>query len=332
VSGASWTGGQYSVYRALLGLHLLWSFANPAPDLYSQPAVAALQIAGVALALCLALGVADRVVAVVGASVWASLLGESALASPVLLGPLLLAHACVPGRPYGSWGARGRADPGGGWRLPAWLSVVAWIALAVGHAFSAWIALSEPLLTRSGWAVLALDLAFAPLALVARARPWLWLVSILASASVPLLLLHLLAADPRWAQPRRGPKPARLFFDGDCGLCHRVVRFVLAEDPEGTAFRYAPLARLPAQVAQGLPDSLVVELPGGALLVRARAVREVGERLGGLWRALAIASRAIPTAWLDRIYDGVARVRGRLFARPPDACPLVSVDLRARFD
>jgi predicted DCC family thiol-disulfide oxidoreductase YuxK len=293
--------------------------------------VAALQIAGIALAICLALGVADRIVAVV-ASVWASLLGESALASPVLVGPLLLAHACVPGRPYGSWAARGRADPGGGWRLPAWIFIGAWIALAAGHAFRAWIALYEPSSSPLGRAALALDLAFAPLALLARARPWLWLASLLTSASAPLALLHLLALDPRWVKPRRGPAPARLYYDGDCGLCHRVVRFVLAEDSTGAAFRYAPLARLPAEVAARLPDSLVVELPDGTLLVRARAVREVGERLGGLWRALAIASRAIPTAWLDPIYDGVARVRGRLFARPADACPLVSAELRARFD
>jgi predicted DCC family thiol-disulfide oxidoreductase YuxK len=274
----------------------------------------------------------DRVVAVAAAGLWAVLLGESALASPGLVGPLLLAHACVPGRPYGSWGARGRADPGGGWWLPAWICIAAWIALGTAHLFRGWVTLAEPTRSASVWAVLAVDLAFTPLALVGRARPWLWLVSLATLTSGPLALLHLLAVDPRWVKPRRGPAPARLYYDGDCGLCHRAVRFVLAEDSTGAAFRYAPLARLPAEVAARLPDSLVVELPGGALLVRARAVREVGERLGGLWRALAIASRALPTAWLDRAYDGIARVRGRLFARPADACPLVSAELRARFD
>lgn len=262
-----------------------------------------------------------------------SLLAEDPpLASAGLVAPLLLAHVFVRGEPYGSWAARGRADPGGGWRLPRWVFIAAWIALGTAHLFRGWLTLAEPTRSASVWAVLAVDLAFAPLALVGRVRPWLWLVSLATITSAPLALLHLLALDPRWVTPRRGPQPARLYYDGDCGLCHRVVRFVLAEDPDGAAFRFAPLARLPADVAAGLPDSLVVELPDGTLLVRARAVREVGERLGGLWRALALASRAIPTAWLDRIYDGVARVRGRLFARPPDACPLVSAELRARFD
>ena len=34
---------------------------------------------------------------------------------------------------------------------------------------------------------------------------------------------------------------ATIFYDGDCGLCHRAVRVVLAADPEGRAFRFAPL-------------------------------------------------------------------------------------------
>jgi predicted DCC family thiol-disulfide oxidoreductase YuxK len=65
---------------------------------------------------------------------------------------------------------------------------------------------------------------------------------------------------------------------------------------------------------------------------RAGAVRQIGHRLGGAWRLLAIASSAIPTPWLDRAYDAIARVRHRLFARPAAACPVSPEPLRARFD
>jgi predicted DCC family thiol-disulfide oxidoreductase YuxK len=66
--------------------------------------------------------------------------------------------------------------------------------------------------------------------------------------------------------------------------------------------------------------------------VRSAAVREIGDRLGGLWRALALASRALPTRWLDAAYDAVARVRHRIFARPAEACLRVPHELRERFE
>ena len=152
------------------------------------------------------------------------------------------------------------------------------------------------------------------------------------------MLLLLASLDPGWIAPHRDAEPATLFYDGACGLCHRAVRFVLAEDPDGRAFRFAPLASeafeaaLPAAERAALPDSLVVRTPDGRVLVRTAAVREICIRLGGLWRVLALASHALPERLLDRGYDQVARLRTRFFARPAEACPLVPAELRRRFD
>jgi predicted DCC family thiol-disulfide oxidoreductase YuxK len=55
-------------------------------------------------------------------------------------------------------------------------------------------------------------------------------------------------------------------------------------------------------------------------------------RLGGAWGALAVVLRAVPRPVRDAGYDLVARVRHRLFARPPAACPLLPPALAARFD
>lgn len=129
-----------------------------------------------------------------------------------------------------------------------------------------------------------------------------------------------------------------IFYDGGCGLCHRWVRFVLAEDATGESFRFAPLhgATFHSTVSEkeraGLPDSIVVLTADGRLLTRSRAVVYILQRLGGLWRLIGSVGALIPTGLPDRAYDGVARIRHRLFAKPAASCPVVPVELRKRFD
>jgi predicted DCC family thiol-disulfide oxidoreductase YuxK len=408
-----WTGGQYSVYRFVFGGYLaihfaqllpwgaeLFSSGGMLPDADASPlyplfpnllfvwdpplAVVGLLALGIALAIAFALGAADRLAALGLWYVWACLFTRNPLiANPSLpfVGWLLLAHACIPGKPYGALAARGRADPAGGWSMPEKIFLAAWIVMAVGYSYSGYtklispswragtaiarvlenplardvplrtllLALPEPLVHVWTWGALALELAFAPFALFARLRPWVWLALLgmhlslvglidFADLSMGMVMLHGFTFDPAWIAPRRDAEPATLFYDGDCGLCHRAVRFVLAEDPGGRAFRFAPLASeafeaaLPAAERAALPDSLIVRTPDGRVLVRAAAVREICIRLGGLWRALALASHALPERLLDAGYDWIARMRKSLFAPPAEACPRVPAELRRRFD
>jgi predicted DCC family thiol-disulfide oxidoreductase YuxK len=128
-----------------------------------------------------------------------------------------------------------------------------------------------------------------------------------------------------------------LFYDGGCGFCHYMVSFVIARDRDGTRFRYAPLggatfaATLAAEQREGLPDSVVVRTADGRILVRSDAAIHIGERLGGLLGVLARVASILPRWLLDPAYDAVARVRGRLFAKPDGACPLLPPELRQRF-
>jgi predicted DCC family thiol-disulfide oxidoreductase YuxK len=55
-------------------------------------------------------------------------------------------------------------------------------------------------------------------------------------------------------------------------------------------------------------------------------------RLGGWWRVLAFFLAGIPRPILDRLYDGFAAIRHRLFRRPKTSCPMLAPALRARFD
>ena len=127
-----------------------------------------------------------------------------------------------------------------------------------------------------------------------------------------------------------------LFYDGTCGLCHGAVLFVLKRDKAGR-FRFAPLQgeTLQELVADGtraaLPDSLVLREPDGRLFTRSSAVVAMLKRLGPFWRVLGALLWIVPRPLRNLGYDGIAKVRHRLFKKPDDACPLVPRELRGRF-
>lgn len=127
-----------------------------------------------------------------------------------------------------------------------------------------------------------------------------------------------------------------VFFDGDCGLCHHTVRFLLREDRNGV-LRFAPLRgetfheEVPAPRRAGLPDSLIVRTGDGRLLVRSDATIHLLRRLGGRWRWRADLLALVPRPIRDAGYRILASVRRLLFRRPEDACPVVAPPLRARF-
>ena len=300
-----WTGGQYSLVRALTGAGALVGIAVAAFQTASGPRAFAMAAAGLLASGSLALGRFSRTAAVATAIVWLLARRTDAWAVDAAAIAVFAVHAAMAPAPYGSLDARGRLDPGGGWAMHPWR-----LALA-------------------GFTLLGVVVLFAWTAADGLENPWRWAGSIAA--------LLLVAIDPAWI-PRRSPGVTdTLFYDGNCGLCHGAVRFVLAEDPDGTALRFAPLdsdafrAAVPADVRATLPDSLVVATADGRVLTRSAGVLHLGQRLGGIWRALATIAGIVPTRLLDAAYDAVARVRHRLFAKPKDACPLLPPHLRARF-
>jgi predicted DCC family thiol-disulfide oxidoreductase YuxK len=133
----------------------------------------------------------------------------------------------------------------------------------------------------------------------------------------------------------QAPASFLLLYDGSCGFCHGLVRFVLARDPRAM-FRFAALQGEAAARALapfgGVPADLstfYLVTPGPVLLVRARASLVVADALGWPWRAAAVL-RVLPLAWLDAAYDVVARHRHALFGRR-DACYVPRPEERARF-
>lgn len=406
---SAWTGGQYSVVRAVLGGYLfvhfvgllpwaaeLFSNRGMLPDARTSPlahlfpnvlvyadspaAVTGLIALAAVASLLLAAGAAARPSAIVLWYASACLLGRNPLISNPgipFVGWILLAIACLPAAPWGSWAARGRVDPDGGWRFPRPIFVAAWVVMATAYTYSGVTKLVSPswlngtalarvlvnplarpgfvkelllelprgLLTAATWGVLALELSFAPLALFRRTRPWVWSAMVLVhlglmvvvdfvDLTAGMLMIHLFTFDPEWVPPRRAAEPDWVFYDGGCGLCHGAVRFALAEDRSGDAFRYAPLrGETFREVLPGdpqLPDSMVVATHDGRVLTKSDAVLHMMQTLGGLWRAFAIASTIVPRSLRNAVYDAVAAVRHRLLPPPPAACPIVPPSLRTR--
>jgi predicted DCC family thiol-disulfide oxidoreductase YuxK len=129
-----------------------------------------------------------------------------------------------------------------------------------------------------------------------------------------------------------------LLYDGICGFCNGAVQTILRLDPGGT-LRFAALqgefgsdviARHPDLA--GVDSVVFVDDPGGPgerVTIRSAAALRVAEYLGGWWRPLLVAG-AIPAPIRDRLYDGFARVRYRIFGTH-DTCPIPAPEVRARF-
>ncbi|NDQ57371.1 MAG: DUF393 domain-containing protein [Acidipila sp.] len=143
--------------------------------------------------------------------------------------------------------------------------------------------------------------------------------------------------------PQHPPGTEWIFYDGQCGLCHRLVRFVLAQESTPVTFRFAPVQGelFRACIAPGqrqssgeraIGDSIVVRTADDEMLVRSAAVIHILQSMGGLWRLVAGMLALIPAFLRDAAYDAVARNRHRWFVRPVDSCPVLPEKLRARFD
>lgn len=123
-----------------------------------------------------------------------------------------------------------------------------------------------------------------------------------------------------------------LLYDGECGLCDKVVQWVFMHDAH-KQFCFAPLQGLTAapflkQLNQKeIGDSVILienfRLPSARLFVRSQAVWRVCLHLGGLLAPFGFLSY-LPGWLFDWEYRLVALTRYRLFGRI--ACKLPPQD------
>jgi predicted DCC family thiol-disulfide oxidoreductase YuxK len=130
-----------------------------------------------------------------------------------------------------------------------------------------------------------------------------------------------------------------LLYDGVCGLCSHLVQFVLARD-RGRVFHFAALqsdagkAALETRGADAGTLTTFYVLTNyrdeeARLLAKGQAALFVAATLGWPWKVARLFA-VLPPAWLDRLYELVARHRYRLFGRL-DQCLIPNAKDRNRF-
>ena len=126
-----------------------------------------------------------------------------------------------------------------------------------------------------------------------------------------------------------------VFYDGQCGLCHRSVQFLLKRDPKGRLFRYATLQGETAEhmlpPRESRPDSVAIMTRDQHLLVRGDAAIHIGRALGGPWTLLSAVFAVFPRRLRDGLYNFVAQRRYAVFGTTSQACPIVSPEQRQLF-
>jgi predicted DCC family thiol-disulfide oxidoreductase YuxK len=131
-----------------------------------------------------------------------------------------------------------------------------------------------------------------------------------------------------------------LLYDGECGLCNAVVRFMLARDRRGV-LRFAPLQGATAQAflrSHGMNtedfDSIVfiqdLSRADTAYFLRTAGAFRAMAELGGGWRRLARIMMCVPAGCSDLFYKCVARLRYRLFGQYQPS-PLPNPEWARRF-
>jgi len=134
------------------------------------------------------------------------------------------------------------------------------------------------------------------------------------------------------------PNPIVL-YDGVCGLCNRLVQFLLKHDRRD-CFRFASLQSEFASVLlkrhsldpHDFDTVYVVKdfgQPNESLLARSDAILYMLDQLGGVWK-LARIGRALPKSLRDAVYKIVARNRYHVFGKH-ESCMLPEPKHRARF-
>ena len=130
-----------------------------------------------------------------------------------------------------------------------------------------------------------------------------------------------------------------IFYDGVCGLCDRLVRFVLRHDQRGF-FRFAALqghfaAKALAHHGKDAAQLEAMCVIAGEksrpeeLLCKSDAAIFVLRQLNWPWKA-AVLLKIVPRGLRDRVYDWIARRRYRIFGKL-EQCAIPSAPERERF-
>jgi predicted DCC family thiol-disulfide oxidoreductase YuxK len=131
-----------------------------------------------------------------------------------------------------------------------------------------------------------------------------------------------------------------ILYDGVCGLCDRLVRFILKRDKRDVLRLASQQSEFAAEILRrhGVnPERLDTvylvlnhQQPSERLLPRSDAASEILSQLGGIWHLPAGILRLFPHGIRDRLYNLVARRRYQVFGKY-ESCPIPDSKDRHKF-
>ncbi len=303
-----WTGGQYSLFRILLGSFILYS--NFWISGFSFSWIQTI------LALMIVVGALDRFAAawLLIYQAFGILVGLPWIFSSCLL----FLHICATPLPFGSMGASwdGLVAKQINWKQRNWISSGALTLLVV----VLFVAIGQKLFFQD---IISKSIEFQYWNALFWPSTWLW-------TGLTLMLVF----DP--ARIKCEATAQIVFYDGKCGLCHRWTKLLSLEQPDG-ATKFAPLQ---SEVVKGyfseeelgsLPDTMVVIDGEENKLLRSDGPIYLLKQLGGYWKILGIFAGFFPAVARNYVYDLVAGVRHRFFKTPKGMCPILPEQIRHRF-
>jgi predicted DCC family thiol-disulfide oxidoreductase YuxK len=146
-------------------------------------------------------------------------------------------------------------------------------------------------------------------------------------------------SSPRTQAASDGPGAHLVLYDGVCGLCNRLLQFLLKHD-QREVFCFAALqsdtGKMMVARSGGDPGELTsfyvvadFRTRGARVFTRSDAAVFVASQLGWPWKTLSLA-RWLPQTLRNGAYDLIARSRYRIFGRY-DQCLLPAPEHRRRF-
>ena len=118
-----------------------------------------------------------------------------------------------------------------------------------------------------------------------------------------------------------------IYYDGECGLCHLAVRFILRVDSK-SKFYFSPLSNLDNNLKS--MDSIILK-KGNKVFYEGQAIIMIFENIDNNWNYLAKVLKLIPIYLLDTAYRWVSRNRAKVSVKKVSSCPIVPSYYQKRF-
>ena len=118
-----------------------------------------------------------------------------------------------------------------------------------------------------------------------------------------------------------------IYYDGECGLCHLAVRFILRVDSKNK-FYFSPLSNLDNNLKS--IDSIILK-KGNKVFYEGQAIIMIFENIDSNWNYLAKVLKLFPVNALDTAYRWVSRNRAKVSVKKVSSCPIIPSYYKNRF-